>query len=407
MVKPNETNPDGHGFAAILAIVEWLSGNECHDLDDAGLIAGLGRRLRLAGLPLDRLSLHLRALHPEILGRTLAWAPNEPVEIHDREHGVEVSQAFVDSPLGQVMEICEPFVVRRADGDGAAWTRIDIFQDRRLAELVIAPLHYAEGPTSAAAFGTVRPAGFSATSLAALERIMPALRNACELRTLRQVELTLLNTYVGATTGRRILSGRIRRGQIESLDAALMLCDLRGFTDLSNRLPTDRVLILLNRYFDQVLPAITGDGGEVLKFMGDAVLAFFHRDDAAAACRAALQAALGALDRLDRLADPDATLRAGIALHYGKVSYGNIGSGRRLDFTVIGPDVNLVSRIQTVCGNTGLPVLMSRRFADLIGPGRSTPVGFHDLKGFHEPVELLAPQALCNNGDSLLIRRSA
>jgi hypothetical protein len=180
------------------------------------------------------------------------------------------------------MEICEPFVVRRADGDGAAWTRIDIFQDRRLAELVIAPLHYAEGPTSAAALGTVRPAGLSATSLAALERIMPALRNACELRTLRQVELTLLNTYVGATTGRRILSGRIRRGQIESLDAALMLCDLRGFTDLSNRLPTDRVLILLNRYFDQVLPAITGDGGEVLKFMGDAVLAFFHRDDAAA-----------------------------------------------------------------------------------------------------------------------------
>jgi len=125
--------------------------------------------------------------------------------------------------------------------------------------------------------------------------------------------------------------------------------------------------------------------------MGDAVLAFFPRDDAAQACRAALQAALAALDRLDRLAEPDATLRAGIALHYGKVSYGNIGSSRRLDFTVIGPDVNLVSRIQTVCGNTGLSVLMSRRFADLIGSGRSMSVGFHSLKGFHEPVELHAP----------------
>ena len=85
------------------------------------------------------------------------------------------------------------------------------------------------------------------------------------------------------------------------------------------------------------------------------------------------------------------------------MSYGNIGSGRRLDFTVIGPDVNLVSRIQTVCGNTGLPLLMSRRFADLIGSGRSTPVGFHDLKGFHEPVELLAPKALCTHEDSLLL----
>jgi adenylate cyclase len=403
MANPNETIPDVHGSAAILAIVEWLSGNECHDLDDAGLIAGLGRRLRAAGLPVDRLSLHLRTLHPEFLGRTLAWAPNEPVEIHDREHGIAVSQAFLDSPLVQVMETGEPIVVRRVDDDDAAWTKTDIYQGRHLAELVIVPLHNAEGPMSAAAFGTIRPDGFSATDAKALERIVPALRNACELRTLRQVELTLLNTYVGATTGRRILSGRIRRGQIESLDAALMLCDLRGFTDLSNRLPTERVLELLNLYFDQVLPAITDGGGEVLKFMGDAVLAFFRRDDAAEACRAALQAALAALDRLDRLTDPDATLRAGIALHYGKVSYGNIGSGRRLDFTVIGPDVNLVSRIQTVCGNTGLPLLMSRRFADLVGSGRTTPVGFHNLKGFHEPVELLAPKVLCTRGDSLLL----
>ena len=403
MVNPNQINPDSHAPESILAIVEWLSSDECHELDDAGLIAGLGRRLRAAGLPVDRISLHLRTLHPELLGRTLAWAPNEPVEIYDREHGIEVSQAFINSPVAQVLETGQPLVVGRADDIEAAWTKIDIYQGRQLTEMFIVPLHNAEGPMSAANFGTTRPAGFGATDVAALERIVPALRNACELRTLRQVELTLLNTYVGATTGRRILSGRIRRGQIESLDAALMLCDLRGFTDLSNRLPTDRVLILLNRYFDQVLPAITGDGGEVLKFMGDAVLAFFHRDDAAEACRAALQAALGALDRLDRLADPDATLRAGIALHYGKVSYGNIGSGRRLDFTVIGPDVNLVSRIQTVCGNTGLPVLMSRRFADLIGSGRTTPVGFHNLKGFHEPMELLVPKALRTHGNSLLL----
>jgi adenylate cyclase len=388
----DEINPESRTPEAILVIIEWLSSDECHELDDAGLIAGLGRRLRAAGLPVDRISLHLRTLHPEFFGRTLAWAPNEPVEIHDREHGVEISQAFVDSPLGQVMATDEPLVVRRAAGSNATWTKLDIFKDRGLTELVIVPLHNADGPTSAATFGTVWPAGFSATDLAALERIVPALRNACELRTLRQVELTLLNTYVGPTTGRRILAGRIRRGQIESLEASLMLCDLRGFTDLSNRLPTERVLELLNLYFDQVLPAITDGGGEVLKFMGDAVLAFFHRDDAAEACRAALKAALAALDHLDHLAEPDATLRAGIALHYGKVSYGNIGSGRRLDFTVIGPDVNLVSRIQTVCGNTGLPLLLSRRFADLIGSVQSTSVGFHSLKGFPEPAELYAPR---------------
>jgi adenylate cyclase len=373
----------------VLAIVEWLSGNECHELDDAGLIAGLGRRLQAAGLPVDRFSLHLRAFHPEILGRTLAWAPNEPVEIHDRQHGV--GTALTDDPLGQATEIREPLAVYRADRGDEAWTRIDVFQGRYLAELVAVRFHNADGPTSAAMFGTVRPAGFDAADRAALERIVPALRNACELRTLRQGELNLLDTYFGATTAQRILAGRIRRGQIESLDAALMLCDLRGFTDLSNRLPTERVLELLNLYFDQVLPAITDGGGEVLKFMGDAVMAFFHHDDAAEACRVALQAALAALDRLDRLAEPDARLRAGVALHYGKVSYGNIGSGHRLDFTVIGPDVNLVSRIQTVCANTGQPVLMSPRFVDLIGPERTTAIGFHTLKGFHEPMELHAP----------------
>jgi adenylate cyclase len=131
MVNPNAINPDIHAPASILAIVEWLSSNECHELDDAGLIAGLGRRLRAAGLPVDRISLHLRTLHPELLGRTLAWAPNEPVEIHDREHGVEVSRAFLDSPVAQVLETGQPLVVRRADDNEAAWTKIDIYQGRQ------------------------------------------------------------------------------------------------------------------------------------------------------------------------------------------------------------------------------------------------------------------------------------
>jgi adenylate cyclase len=378
------------GSAAILGVIEWLTGNECHELDDAGLIAGLGRRLRAAGLPIDRLTLHLRTLHPEILGRTLAWAPNEPVEIHDREHGVETSAAFVASPLRRAMETRAPLTVRPDQPDGPAWTHIDVFQGRRLTELVIVPLCNADGPVSAASFCTTRPGGFAEAEHAALERIVPALRNACELRTLRQVELTLLDTYIGSTTAQRILAGRIRRGQVESLEAALMLCDLRGFTELSNRLPGERVLELLDTYFDRVVPAIIVAGGEVLKFMGDAVLAFFHREDAAAACAATLEGAASALEALEQLAPTDAELHAGIALHYGKVSYGNIGSGRRLDFTVIGPDVNLVSRIQSVCSTTGHPLLMSSRFAELLGTGDTTSVGHHDLRGFSEPVELHA-----------------
>src|ERR1700733_1895007 len=113
-----------------LAVIEWLSGDECHELDDAGMIAEFGRRLRKAGLPIDRLTLHLRTLHPEIVGRTIAWAPNEPVEIHDREFGVETSSGFVGSPLQKVMETREMAIVRPADTGGGEWTQIDVFRGR-------------------------------------------------------------------------------------------------------------------------------------------------------------------------------------------------------------------------------------------------------------------------------------
>ncbi|MET1028533.1 MAG: adenylate/guanylate cyclase domain-containing protein [Dongiaceae bacterium] len=376
------------GPAAILEVVEWLAGNDCHELDDAGLIAGLALRLTTAGLPIDRLALHLRTLHPEILGRTVAWAPNEAVEIRNRDYSVLTEAEYVGSPLRQVMDTGQALIVHVDDRREPSWTHLDIFLNRRLAELFIVPLNNADGPVSAASFCTSRPHGFSINERAALERIVPPLRNICELRTLRQMEQTLLDTYVGATTARRILSGRIRRNQVESLEAVLMLCDLRGFTQLSNRLPGKRVLELLDAYFDRIVPAIIAGGGEVLKFMGDAVLAFFHREDAETAAAAALQSAFDGLDQLARFSAPDAELHAGIALHYGEVSYGNIGSGQRLDFTVIGPDVNLLSRIETVCGATGRPLLMSGRFAGLLASGRTASVGRHQLKGFAEAVEL-------------------
>jgi adenylate cyclase len=149
------------------------------------------------------------------------------------------------------------------------------------------------------------------------------------------------------------------------------------------------VLDRLNLYFDQVVPAITAGGGEILKFMGDAVLAFFHRDDGpAASCAAAYAAASDALAPLGAASTHEATPNAGVALHHGEVSYGNIGSGRRLDFTVIGPDVNLLSRIQGVCGASGHPLLMSPRFAALLGRPDRRSIGRHELKGFPEPVEL-------------------
>ncbi len=379
----------------MLDIIEWLAGDACHALDEAGLAAGLGERLRAAGSPLDWLSLHLRALHPEILGRMHSWAPGSSGAAGAYEFGLDQLASLSGSPVRRVMETREWLRVRPDSLDGGSWQAyLDIFLRAGIAELVIAPLPMGDGPVSAAAFGTRRPDGFSGGERAALERLAPAVRGACELRVLRQVEATLLDTYVGAGAGRHILAGQIRRGDVETLEAALMLCDLRGFTALSNRLPGKRVLELLNRYFDQVVPAIAASGGEVLKFMGDAVLAFFHRDGGPRrSCMAAFEAAGAALARLAAVSEPDAELHAGIALHHGEVAYGNIGSGRRLDFTLIGRDVNLTSRIETVCAATGHPLLMSGRFARLLDRPGAVSVGRHALKGFDEPIELFAPPA--------------
>lgn len=376
----------GVSTAATLNLIEWLTGDECHALDEVGLVSGLGRRLQALGVPVDRLTLHLMTLHPELSGRTFAWAPGEPIEIHDREHGR--LQTIANTPLRKALEMRETLLVGPGESQHGHWQHIDVFAGRGLVQLMIAPLCNADGPISSAAFGTRRPGGFTPAEQQVLTRILPALRTASELRVLRQCELSLLDTYIGPMTASRILAGHIRRGEIESMNTALLLCDLRGFTELSNQLPGDVVLGLLNAYFDKVVPVIALGGGEVLKFMGDAVLAFFPGTDPAGACNAALTAARAILDDVESFQHYGIRIKVGIALHYGEVSYGNVGAGNRLDFTLIGPDVNIVSRIQGVCSDTGKALLMSGSFREKAEIIDAVSIGPRQLKGFTEAVEL-------------------
>jgi adenylate cyclase len=369
-------------------LIEWIVGDECRALDDNEMIEGLGVRLLAAALPLDRLTLHLRTLHPQIIGRTLAWAPGEPVEILDREYGIETLAQYAESPLRQVMETRRPMAARLDPGDPDE-RLLDVFRGRRLTELVILPLCNGDGLASAAVFATARPSGFTSEERAALERIGPALSTVCELRGLRRSERTLLDTYVGPASGTRVLAGHIRRDDCEMIEAALMFCDLHDLTALSNRLPAERVLPLLNLFFDQVVPAVETEGGQILKFLGDGVLAIFALAGGPAVdCAAAFAASRSVLSRLAALPGPDSRPSAGIALHHGEASYGNIGSGRRLDFTVIGPAVNLTSRLQGLCAPLSCQFLMSQHVADLLGRPDVRPLGAHLVKGFTEPIEV-------------------
>jgi adenylate cyclase len=361
------------------------------------VMAGLGARLLAAGLPLHRVALFVRTLHPNVMGRRFLWRPNAPVVITEGSYDFLTSDTYQKSSVRPVMQSGE--TIRRRLEDPDCPNDFVILEELRAAgvtDYLIQPLEFSDGQTHAISWTTTRPGGFSAADLAALEAIRRPLARLTEAYALRRVLATLLTTYVGRTTGERILEGRIRRGDIERIHAVILLADLRGFTSLGNTLPGARVIELLNGWFDAQVPAIEAQGGEVLKFIGDGLLAIFPvGPDPVPACSAALSAVNAAREALAAFntglsARGKPALRWGMALHRGEVLYGNIGSPTRLDFTTIGPAVNLTARLETLARDLGRDLLVSAAVASHCPQGLVL-LGRFELRGFPEPQEVFAP----------------
>jgi adenylate cyclase len=225
--------------------------------------------------------------------------------------------------------------------------------------------------------------------------VLPVLALASEIRIKNRLARTLLETYVGSHAGELILAGATRRGTGTTVRAAIMICDLRDFTKISDNWPRDDVIDLLNDYFDAMSEPIARHGGEILKFIGDGLLAIFplQAPDACANLLHAVTEARQAMAALNvrNSATGRAPLNYGIGVHVGDVMYGNIGSTTRLDFTVIGPAVNMASRLEALTKQLGRPVLLSRDFAELVeGKFELERVGKHEVRGFSDPIELFA-----------------
>jgi adenylate cyclase len=236
-------------------------------------------------------------------------------------------------------------------------------------------------------WATRRPAGFADGDLAALTAVGPPLARVSEIRGLRRMLETLLQTYIGSHASARVLAGHIRRGHTQSIHAAIWLSDLRGFTALADRVAPPELIGLLNRYFDSRVPAIEARDGEVLKFMGDGLLAIFPIADGepGRGCAAALAAGREARAnilalRRELTAERSPELPFSLALHVGEVLYGNVGGGRRLDFTVIGPAVNLTARLERLARDLGRSVIASAEFARTCGE-MLAPLGSYVLRG--------------------------
>lgn len=348
--------------ASALAIIEWLGGNECHNLDDAALVGELGRRLSLAGLPLDRLSLHFRTLHPELAGRTIAWAPDEPIEVYEAGHTTAASMTFRESPVRQVMAQDGYLVVRAGDPSFPSWNGIDLFKGRALREFFVAPLSSGDGVVGVAVFGTLRVSGFSVIDHALLERILPFLRTAYELRALRRLELPLLDNFAGARTTERMLAAELLGNKTESTQAVLMLVKFNLGMHSSN-LVAELDPAMVEESIRQVASMISAHGGFVLSIDDDSMLAMFPHE-AEAASKAALTAAeriTGQFRSDHALSEPSPD----VVLHYGEVTYGQINTPLGTRLVLSGRDVHHLRKLgQAVAADH---ITLSQHFSELAG----------------------------------------
>lgn len=354
-------------------ITHWLIDGARSSGTPAEMIANLCEHLVAAGLPLWRFGIFIRTLHPEIFGRNFIWRQGEEVEIGTVDFDILDTPEFAASPLRIVFEEGLEVRGRIDDPDSRRFPIVNDMRADGVTDYVAVPMPFLDGSIHATSWMTRRPGGFSDDHIAAIRSIVMPLARVSEIISQRRTAEMLLDTYVGNRAGARILGGQIRRGHHDTMQAAIWLSDLRGFTALSDRLPAETVVEILNRYFDCQVTAIRGHGGEVLKFMGDGLLAVFPIDeyvgDAAHVCTRVLQAARESRASIEALAFPVGEaierFRFGVALHVGNILYGNIGGGNRLDFTCIGPAVNLAARLEKITGRLGRTVVASEGFASV------------------------------------------
>ena len=372
-----------------------------HIGDPIALLDALAARLNAGGARIERLGFTIRTIHPQILAWGCYWSRREGGRIFSGRHGTQNSDAYVGSPVQFVYEQKRPYR-RRLDALDEQSDPTLLFELRAegMTDYLVHPMRFTDGSIHVATWTTDRPGGFSECEVAGLQALLDPLARIVEIHMLRHTAANLLETYVGKHAGTRVLAGKIKRGDTETINAAIWLSDMRGFTARADRMAPGALIELLNRYFDCQVPAIAARGGEVLKVMGDGLLAIFpvgQGRDADRVCRDALAAARVARDAIAAIAVPAAGaptetlaaegLRFGLALHIGEVLYGNIGASNRLDFTAIGPAVNLVARLGALAGELGRDVLVSAEFAALC-PDRVEPLGMRALRGLSKPVEV-------------------
>ncbi len=402
------------------SIRDWLAAGAPDSGMGDNLMPLLCEKLTAAGIRLARAEIHIKTLHPDVSGVTVIWRPD--CETHYQTSPYDPSRQGNDvSPLIVEMYETSNEVREGAIPNARYRQKLAHTQTEAQTDIIVMPLRFSDGAIHAVAWASLRPEGFSPSEIDALRCLMPSFSRVIEIISLRRTSAILLDAYVGNRAGTRILEGRIHRGHSEIMNVAIWLSDMRNFTRLSETLPAGVLVNVLNRYFDRQVPAIMSRGGEVLKFMGDGLLAVFpllaDETDVVSACQRALDAAedVRASIQALKIEYDGGTLQdfhLGIGLHLGEVLYGNIGGSSkvvhqnvsigefdraseasRLDFTCIGPAINLAARLEKLSSQLGRTIVASSEFARHVGRewvdlGEFTARGFaHTERIFGLPEE--------------------
>ena len=398
----------GGGTAHISA---WLVTEGLRGAAQTALLQGFCERLVAAGIPLQRAHATQRALHPVFGAVGFEWhRDGGRATREDYARVSEPQESWLKSPFYHMLQEGVPELRERLLEENEA-SRFPVLEEFRAkgatdyfaSALAFGPADIDQGADPddppegmISSWTSDAPEGFSETDIVAIRSLLPvlglALKSASSDRTARD----LFTVYLGRDAGERVLSGDIRRGSLQTIRAVIWYFDLHGFTKLAQTTPGDQVIAMLNDYLGAAVGAVETYGGDVLKFMGDGLLAIFKFvDDDSACCSRAIAAAdelIGTMAAINkrRAAAGLVHTNFSLALHHGNVMYGNIGAEDRLDFTVIGPAVNLAARIQAMCRPLEQDLILSAAVAgSATREGkRIVSLGRYALRGIPEPQEL-------------------
>jgi adenylate cyclase len=391
--------------AEIADTAAWLAEAGLAGQAETALIQGFCDRLVAVGVPLVRAIVFIDTLHPIYEGRAFRWEKDKPettLTEYGRSTDGELSERWRRSPFYQLLEGGESLLRRRitAENEMEFWNFRDLRAESITDYVAIVNRFAADGAIGEmdcfySSWMSDRVDGFGESDIAALRRLTPFLGLAVKSASLGRIAETLVVTYLGRDAGRRVLRGGIARGVADRIEAVLWFSDLRNYTRISDTSPPGHIIPLLNDYADAVVTAVHENAGDVLKLIGDGVLAIFPAQERHRACAAALNAATMARNAVSelntrRIDQGLPTTDMYLGLHIGEVFYGNIGSKERLDFTVIGPAVNEVSRIAAMCRSVDQPILLSSAFVTSAADQRHSfaSVGRYALRGMQKAQEL-------------------